>query len=334
MKERIVYIDQLKGLAIMLVVMGHINAFCLGEDNVILQAIIASLDMPLFFFLSGMFMKREPFSRIETVDFIKRKTRSLLFPFLTVGFIYTFYAGRSLSGFWADEWKYGYWFLLVLWIFSIVFIVFNWLVHFIIKRMPGIYPICVDIILIFVFVAIAQLFIHFFDDEMNLLLSLYRIPKNLAFFLLGGTAVKYGLIDKILSNRYLYSVNLLVYCGVFLMRNYLGGIFLCGIPAIMVCLYLFYTGISQKNVIMIFLNFVGGKTLDIYIFHYFFLLALNIPKVGKYMGYLTGNGLVIFLICIFFSVIITLLCLGVSKVISGSNILSTLLLGKKFERNG
>lgn len=54
MTQRLEYIDQLKGLAMLLVVIGHIIVFCgLGYDNIFIRN-ITMMNMPLFFFLNGL----------------------------------------------------------------------------------------------------------------------------------------------------------------------------------------------------------------------------------------------------------------------------------------
>ena len=60
MNDRIQYIDRLKGLAILLVVIGHLMAFCThGERNPIYE-VICSFHMPLFMFLSGLVLTYTP----------------------------------------------------------------------------------------------------------------------------------------------------------------------------------------------------------------------------------------------------------------------------------
>lgn len=60
MKQRIVYIDNLKALAIFTVVIGHVFYFTWNKfgDNV-WNHLISAYNMPLFFFLSGMFAKED-----------------------------------------------------------------------------------------------------------------------------------------------------------------------------------------------------------------------------------------------------------------------------------
>lgn len=80
MKKRIAYIDFARGLAIILVVIGHyiqvfyVDAF---KNNPIL-IIIYSFHMPLFFIISGLTFKT--IDRNNIVDWIKKKVKQLIIP--------------------------------------------------------------------------------------------------------------------------------------------------------------------------------------------------------------------------------------------------------------
>lgn len=76
-------VDVAKGIGIVLVIMGH----CGGCT--IQQVILTSFHMPLFFFLSGLFLlkKTEP-----DIDFMKKKAKTLLFPCLIFGLILSTYS--------------------------------------------------------------------------------------------------------------------------------------------------------------------------------------------------------------------------------------------------
>lgn len=81
MKQRIVYIDNLKALAIFTVVIGHVFYFTWNKynDNV-WNNFISVYNMPLFFFLSGMFAKEG-----LSLKHIGRKAKQLLIPTATIG---------------------------------------------------------------------------------------------------------------------------------------------------------------------------------------------------------------------------------------------------------
>ena len=90
---RISYIDQLKGIAILLVVLGHVIGYNNCEDS-FLWRFIYSFHMPLFMFISGyvaqMTFRIERFGWNETISFLIKKLRTLLLPMVTWGSCYPF----------------------------------------------------------------------------------------------------------------------------------------------------------------------------------------------------------------------------------------------------
>ena len=76
MKKRIEYIDIAKGVAIILVLLGHIETCPAG-----LKSSIYSFHMPLFFILSGYFMKEGTELRLLA----KKLFKSLMVPYLIIG---------------------------------------------------------------------------------------------------------------------------------------------------------------------------------------------------------------------------------------------------------
>ena len=78
---RIDYVDKLKGLAIILVVMGHVMEQSFGINDMFSNWTYMSFHMPLFIFLSGMFALKsfENWNYIECFSFLRKKKRSELF---------------------------------------------------------------------------------------------------------------------------------------------------------------------------------------------------------------------------------------------------------------
>lgn len=53
MTKRINYIDRMKGMAILVVVLAHVFLFSLDMENSLVFRFCASFEMPLFMFVSG-----------------------------------------------------------------------------------------------------------------------------------------------------------------------------------------------------------------------------------------------------------------------------------------
>jgi polysaccharide biosynthesis protein PslL len=83
MSKRIEYIDIARGIGILLVVMGH-NDFALISPFA--YQVIYSFHMPLFFFLSGYFLR----TSIPFLDFFKKRFNALLKPYLFTLFMIYF----------------------------------------------------------------------------------------------------------------------------------------------------------------------------------------------------------------------------------------------------
>lgn len=67
MNNRITYIDALKGLAIILVVWGHVAEKSMGVEVMPFNRMYGSFHMPLFIFLSGLFAYKG--TQVSDLDF-------------------------------------------------------------------------------------------------------------------------------------------------------------------------------------------------------------------------------------------------------------------------
>lgn len=87
MQERIVYIDYLRGFAILLVLIGHIISRCYGDDYLCspLLRFILAFWMPVFVFISGYVSYKVSYGAVFA--FVKKKAITLLSPFLCMGLI-------------------------------------------------------------------------------------------------------------------------------------------------------------------------------------------------------------------------------------------------------
>ena len=121
-RERLFYIDALRGFAILLVVIGHIPQYIFyhGYEEAIRHshylAFVSSFHMPLFMMVSGYVMNLD---RLKPLNRLK-----LLIPFFIFGLLYALCFESTLMGFFLSPYKYGYWYLpvLVFFVFLLSFI--------------------------------------------------------------------------------------------------------------------------------------------------------------------------------------------------------------------
>ena len=80
-KIRILWIDQLRGIAIFLVVLGHVAI------PARIKSVIYSFHMPLFFIISGLTLNHLKIQKLSMMEYIKDKIKKLLIPYVWMSFL-------------------------------------------------------------------------------------------------------------------------------------------------------------------------------------------------------------------------------------------------------
>lgn len=84
-KQRLTYIDIARAIGILFVVLGHVNQFyrdSQGIENSQTLIFIYAFHMPLFFILSGILFSEKTFHELSFFDFLIKKVKALLVPYL------------------------------------------------------------------------------------------------------------------------------------------------------------------------------------------------------------------------------------------------------------
>lgn len=129
--NRLALFDVVKGIAIFMVVMGHVLTMCIRQiDSAAAFKLIGEVHMPLFFFVSGFFTgRRAPDGSLRLPPYAKRALQ-LLIPMIAVSTIWVFWfpvsglespLNSTFEGLWTDEWKNGYWFTPVLFVIMVLY---------------------------------------------------------------------------------------------------------------------------------------------------------------------------------------------------------------------
>lgn len=123
-KKRVAAFDVLKGIAIYLVVMGHVLTMCIRDiDSAVLFKLVGQIHMPIFFFISGYFTYKLTGNGDFAMPNLRKRFWQLIIPFLAVSALWMWYFPHSrlqspLSQSWPQllttYWKDGYWFTLAL----------------------------------------------------------------------------------------------------------------------------------------------------------------------------------------------------------------------------
>lgn len=104
--QRMTYVDVIKGVAMLLVVMHH----CGGSLDKGME-VLTMVDVPLFFMCSGYLAYKE---RINYPKELRKKTVGILIPFILAVIIASLIRGVCIIEIFTDITKSGYWFLQVL----------------------------------------------------------------------------------------------------------------------------------------------------------------------------------------------------------------------------
>lgn len=134
------YIDFIRGIAILLVILGHtISGSSKNFSNSIIHQIIWTIQMPLFFVISGFLTSY--LKEIDTVEKLKRYCIKRTISYLGPWFIWTLFIRNYLFSirriltfpeiFWNMD--SGYWFLVSLWMIAIIFGISEYLSYKIFK---------------------------------------------------------------------------------------------------------------------------------------------------------------------------------------------------------
>ena len=269
MKERLIYLDSLKGFAIFLVVLGHIYFYMLHEYNSITVRIISSLHMPIFFFISGYLL--------NNTGKIKSKFRKLIIPFLFWGGIYIIYKNSNIQRLFFEEFHAGYWFTLCLFYFYLIMYCYH--------KIETYYKSKEYLYISIIIVTMILLLICAINEKVSSLLCFPFIKKNFIYFLAGNLLSKNIIKSNIIFSKYALIIYTLFYISMFPYYLEYHSIAMNFISQTMISFsILFFTfALAKKiceknstNYCITILSNIGKYTLSIYLIHYFFLSTTNL----------------------------------------------------------
>lgn len=320
MKTRIQYIDRLKGLAMLFVVMGHLVCFTMYDSwdmaaqDYILD-IVSTFHMPLFMFLSGLVITEPPAWRK-----LGQKLPRFMMPFITFGTLYVLVAGLTLGYFWTDNFKAGYWYLWVLSIF------YGLLALFKIRNVSGGWQFATSVIIYLCMRGAAA----YLPGEVAGILSLTKCIDMWPFFILGYFCNMYHVIGQKLNNT-VFTVALIGFIPLYVLfhnnivHHLVQSLSLC---AIIILVYLFREREHEVSNVEQFLSFVGRNSLDVYIIQYFMFRIINMKVLAEWLRS-TNNYLFEVLLVIAVAAIVSTICVYIGKILRHSNFLHLVCYGHR-----
>ena len=320
-KERIPEFDMFKGVAIVLVVCGHILSR--NWENVIdnhpVYTWIYSFHMPLFFFISGYLIDYTAGSRSICYG-LKKKALSLLVPYFIWCFaIAPFINGAKLPSviYVTTNADYRYWFIYLLFLFSCIYyvgkLVFN-------KRYC-----CGGIIIAIAIFGVGQLLypcdifsrglqfvlIYFFGvwaskTNLNEKAEIFKEPLlSLVLFAFIISSISYCHHDIEYLNKAckLISSFSICYIALYYINNH---------------------SINMNNKVVKMISFIGNNSIVIYLTHFFFLQITSIAFMPK----ISLNPFWSFFISLAISIVIIAVCLLLGKIVERFKWFNRLVYGR------
>lgn len=320
--QRLDYFDWMKGITIVLVVMGHVMTFVFGITEADIHK-LGMLRMPIFFYISGYFAGKVINETRALREQLWKKTRGLLIPYFVFLGLWAIFRKRSFAELFLTGGD-GYWFLWVLWLLSIFFIIYGYLTRNV--RSVWIYI----ILWLIPYAAIIICNKHFPSDNPQLgWIALPLITSYYRYYLLGYLCRKINVINNVLFNNiWVGALAFVCFLAKWLFYDYHSVLlsFAGTLGAIIVIQRLLMSFSGKHNKTLSLFSFLGNKTMVIYVLHYFFL-----PNLSSYGHYLMGGDnvfIVHFTVALLVSIPIVLASVLLGRLIESNNILSVVMLGK------
>ena len=330
-KQRIEYIDAMRGFTMILVVFAHICHFCFGDSRMGYNAVLILFRLPCFFMISGWLFESvamRPFKEVAKHKAMVQLLPTFIFLLLLAPPPEFFHQLGTLKG--------GYWFTFALFEYFILYMVivriskkWSWLFAIFLTIATYIYARYFDSIRSsadgyqlwiidfggFLSVTTWRLFIFFYLGAWirRHFDSFIRWTGNpvviafitIAFFLIASTSHR----DNLLFEMF---------------RFYGGGI----TGMVMVFTFFRLTASWLKRLhISKPLQYVGTRTLDVYLLHFFFLPRFLMPYAVQIKAY--DSQFVEFVVIMAISLVVLMMSLGVSYIIRLSPFLAHYLFGVK-----
>lgn len=347
--HRLEWLDAMRGFTMIMVVAYHVAQMSYMQNFKMSASLpfLVLFRMPLFFFVSGFLAYRASFvwSASNTLSLLGKKFKIQVFPalvFLCISLIlFKKHFFESFGGCMESATKGGYWFT---WCLLQMFAVY-YLHCFCVKRLPERWQ-HISVWGLWVLSLVAYEFCYMpkvFDAEHNDFLNasgLIQTMKYLHFFLMGNIMHRYwDRTQRLFDSRWFYPLLcvLAFICCADIFRWHNMQFVWTNLPRTMAmyCLLLiiviffryYQRWFTRQTVVGRGLQYVGTRTLDVYLIHY--LLLPKLPAVGKWLNTVQPNFLLDLLASLLPALIVVAFCLLISNILRVSPLFSENFFGRK-----
>lgn len=342
LKERNKYVDMLRGLAILMVVLGHTMTGAVENvEKSIGFNIIWSVQIPLFILISGYVTKysQKIDTKIKLWNYIKKRTISYLVPWVS----WTVLIRGILLGqkTWLNiKWilwhmDSGYWFLFTLWTIAIIFGIAQYLsLKFQHANNDTTKTVCICTFLTIIGSGCLLLVgILFGISFLGIKLTLYYIPFYLLGYIFGKIQPtifnenKYNVIQAIIAISLISYFVLIFNYNMYYSSDDFWGIMRKIIASIAGCITVVGVSETMLKKYETFFVWFGKHSLEIYLIHTLYLNSiLSIQRRNGSLEYNTIEGIGLIII----NFVATLILSSITtKLLSNNKYIRALLYGKK-----
>lgn len=353
-KPRLEWLDALRGFTMILVVAFHVNqtTFSLDFKTSSSMPFLVLFRMPLFFFVSGFLAYKASlvWSFGTFKELLLKKMRVQLIPtvvfFLLSAVILTNlpfldYVVERLH----SPMKGGYWFTLVLLYMFIIYYVFCYIESKL--KWKSWVPIGLFFLLSLLFYESCYMPKYFWwadgyrpahptwlDDT-----SLIQVMKYMPFFLYGNMVHRYWpQFQKLMDSRWFYPfiVTVVIFCTMDVLKWHTMRMAWTNLPMTMAkfilltMVFMYFRHYAQYftkfTIIGVSLQYIGRRTLDIYLIHFFFLP--NLPTVGTYLNHYHHNFVIDTTLSIIIGLLVIAFCIITSNILRVSPFFKKYLFGR------
>lgn len=337
-KQRIQYIDALRGFTMFLVVLQHVSTFSFGiaAYETVFSNLFVAFRMPMFFFISGYIAYKSSIiwdTHLYRFN-LKKKAIVQLIPTAVFFSLFCFNKDSNPINIFLSRGLDGYWFTFVL--FEMFCIYFT--VSLLCKKFFNMIMVLISSL------GIISLVLFRSDVQWWNVLCMENLCKYFQFFTLGVLCRKYNIQFLNLIQNDLFKTLMII---IFLMCLFIITRTSWGIESfvgknLVRSILVRYSGLfvvfsffaskkeffNQETQLNKWIQFIGRRTLDIYLIHYFLIPIFP----NNFAPIIKDNVIFEVLFPSILALIIIVICLLISEVLRSSDFLAHYLFGAKSDK--
>lgn len=347
-KKRMEWLDAMRGFTMILVVSYHVAQMGFAQSEKISASLpfLVLFRMPLFFFVSGFlaYKSREVWNADYFSSLLWKKLKIQVIPALVFMCVFIILRSRmeffdTLCRFMRSPTKGGYWFTWVLLQMFFVYYVFAAISQKVRSDAP-IVLLWVLALMLYLSVNMPHEFGKYWKTPFFMYSSVYELFKFFHFFVMGNLVRRnWSKVQRLFDSQWFSTLILIVAfvsCADFFRWHVLIGEFTnisktSAMYSLLIIVVMFFRhyqdSFTKDTFIGSKLQYVGVRTLDIYLLH--FILLPKLPMVGQFLDSHSPNFVLDIVLSMSVALIVVYFCCLVSNVLRISPIFRQYLFGRK-----